>query len=317
MFETFGFRVSDLFRISIFGLRSLVFVLVVAPWATSHAAIIFLKGSDEPLHVRTIREGDTTIIVGVPEANGTFTQRVLERRNIDQFIPTVSKERLAELDPARPTSYRDFAEELAEKKIDPDARDAAIRLYLIAAHLAPDELGRSALLGMVSLARTAEEERRFRAMAYLLDPRHDRSLLKAAGDSSRASDASPGRSELLSALQTLRQGQPRIAERMASRPSVIAAFKHYSGSLSHDDFLAACDASRELDDVTLARIISYELEVLGGKTTEPEAGEADSGGWSATLSAGDTSPVPSLTLESLTEYDPAACVFRDGKWVKP
>ena len=85
--------------------------------------ILFLKGSDDALHVRTIRESETTIVVGVRGPDGTFTERIFERRNIDQFIPTVSKSRLAELDPAQPTLYRDFAEELAEKKVDPDARD--------------------------------------------------------------------------------------------------------------------------------------------------------------------------------------------------
>ena len=284
----------------------------------SDAALIFLKGSDEPLHVRTIRESETTIVVGVPNASGTFTERILERRNIDQFIPTVSKDRLAKLDPAQPTLYRDYAEELAEKKIDPDARDAAIRLYLIAAHLEPEGLGRSALLGMVSLARSRAEERRFRAMAYLLDPKHDRRVVKEATSAATGGGSAEGRDDLLSALRSLRQGDRRVAQRMAQRPSVIAAFNHYAGNFSRDDFLTACDSADSLDNAMLARIIRYELEITGAKTSLDDSEEPDkSAGWSATLSSGNTVPAAALTLDSLTEYDPKASVYRDGKWVTP
>ena len=318
MFKTFELRASDLFQISKVGFRILICGWIVASAIDSHAAIIFLKGSDKPLHVRTIRESETTIVVGVREANGTFTERILERRNIDQFIPTVSPARLAELDPAKPALYRDYAEELAEKKADPDARDAAIRLYLIAAHLDPKGLGRSALLGMVSLARSVDEERRFRAMAYVLDPKHDRRVLKMSASTANAGGgAVEGREDLLSALQTLRQGNRTIARRFAERPSVIAAFNHYTGSFSRDDFLAACASPEALDDATLARIIRYELEITGGRTSLPAADESDGAKWSSTLSAGDTSPEPALTLQTLTEFDPEKSVYRDGNWVMP
>ena len=318
VFAAFDFRFVDLFRISNFGFAALILSVVFLGPAHSHAALIFLKGSDEPLHVRTIRESEATIVVGVPNADGTFTERILERRNIDQIIPTVSKERLAKLDPAQPTLYRDYAEELAEKKIDPDARDGAIRLYLIAAHLEPEKLGRSALLGMVSLARSRAEERRFRAMAYLLDPKHDRRVLKDATPVSTSSGGAEGREDLLSALRSLRRGDRRVAQRMAQRPSVIAAFNHYAGSFSREEFLAASESVDSLDDASLARIIRYELEITGAKTALGSSEDTDSGaGWSATLSGSNTAAIPALTLTTLTEFDPQACVYRNGKWIVP
>ena len=304
-------------QIAPFGVCALAFVVCLSGFRAD-GAILFLKGSDDALHVRTIRESETTIVVGVRGPDGTFTERILERRNIDQFIPTVSKSRLAELDPAQPTLYRDFAEELAEKKVDPDARDAAIRLYLIAARLDPDGLGRSALLGMVSLARSPREERRFRAMAYLLDPKHDRRVLKDSTVASPGASAAEGRDDLLAALRTLRQGNRRIAKRMAERPNVIAAFNRYSGGFSREDFLAACESADSLDNVALARIIRYELAITGAKPATGVESETDSGPrWSATLNADDNSAIPELSLESLTEFDPERSVFRDGKWVKP
>ena len=92
----------------------------------------------------------------------------------------MSEERLAELVRSNPDAYREYAEELAEKRKDPDAQQTSIRLFQMAAVLDPQRLGRSCLLGMVPLARDAAEQRRFRAMAYLLDPDHDPALLQAS-----------------------------------------------------------------------------------------------------------------------------------------
>jgi hypothetical protein len=39
--------------------------------------------------------------------------------------------------------------------------------------------------------------------------------------------------------------------------------------------------------------------------------------WSAISKSHGLSALPSLALESLTEFDPRACLFRDGKWVRP
>lgn len=291
-------------------------------WAShANAAILFLKGTSDALHVRTIRETDTSIVVGVPQADGAFVERVIDRRIVDQFIRTVSTERLTSLDPAKPAMYRDYAEELAEKKIDPDARDAAIRLYLIAAHLDADNLGRSALLGMTSLARSPAEQRKFRAMVYLLDPKHDRSVLRAdtpAAAASTSAEEAEGRENLIAALRLLRQGNRRVARRMATRPSVEAALRRWGREFSRDDFLAACDSSEDLDSATLARVIRFELALLGAEdASKPAEADGKSAGWSATLAAGDTAPAPTLTLKSLTEFDPELCVYRDGKWVKP
>ena len=295
---------------------ALALCLLAVSVSPTDAAILFLKGSDEALHVRTIRENETAIVVGIPQADGSYTERLIERRNIDQFIPTVAKDRLTALDPAKPAIYRDYAEELAEKKIDPDARDAAIRLYLIAAHLDAKRLARSSLLGVIPLARSAREERSFRAMAFLLDPKHDRSVLKE--DSVTASDTADeheGREQLLGALRLLRQGNHRTAERFVTRPGASAALARHGGSFSRADFLAACATGESLDESTLAKVIRLELKLSGAKVAAPTDGEPAGPDWTAALESGDTSPVSPLNLRSLTEFDPELCLFREGKWV--
>src|SRR5206468_9849498 len=96
------------------------------------------------------------------------------------FIITVSPERLAALDPSKPQDYREYAEELAEKQRDPEARDTAIRLYAIAAARGDDNLRHSALLGLIALARNPDEERLFRAAGYRFDSGHELTILTAS-----------------------------------------------------------------------------------------------------------------------------------------
>ncbi len=322
--------VGDRNTISQVALATVVLSIMLIADSPVFAAILFLAGSDEPQYVLTIREEAAKIVVGIPAADGTFAERVYNKSDVDDFVRTVSAERLAELSPEKPAAYRDYAEELAAKKIDPDARAAAIRLYLIAAHLDSERLGRSSLLGMTALARSPDEERRFRAMTYLLDPKHDAGSLAPRADSARseAADDIAQRDELLTALRTLRQGKGHIAERMADRASLKAAFARWGRNFSHEDFLDACKSSEPLAGETLARILYLELELTGGavaRTSSSVRDEPDSSdgrgrpsyavNWSAAITAGQTAPVPTLSLETLTEFDPAKCVFRDGKWV--
>lgn len=284
---------------------------------------MFLAGSDEPLHVLTIREDAVSIVVGLPNADGTFTERVYEKRQIEDFIRTVDAERLAGLSPENPSAYRDYAEELAEKKADPDARAAALRLYVIAAHLDPDKLGRSSLLGMTALARSPLEERRMRAMSYLLDPAHDASLLKEPGATAAASvgaDNAAGSQSLLSLIRLLRKGQGLVARRTAERKESEATFLQHGRGLTQQDFLALCRQPQPLPPEDLARLIRLELALTGsepGDETAGESGEKQLPSWASAIASDDTQPVTPLSLETLTEFDPRLSVYRDGKWVAP
>jgi hypothetical protein len=287
------------------------------------AAIMFLAGSDEPLHVLTIREDAGSVVVGLPNADGTFTERVYEKRQIEDFIRTVDAERLAGLSPENPAAYRDYAEELSEKKADPDARAAALRLYVIAAHLDPEKLGRSSLLGMTALARTPLEERRMRAMSYLLDPAHDVNVLREPGATTTArggaGDAA-GSQSLLNLVRLLRKGQGLVARRTAERKESEAIFLQHGRGLTQKEFVAFCRQPQPLPVEALARLIHLELALTGGTSSEASAGETGEKSlpsWSSAIASGDTQPVAPLTLESLTEFDPRRSVYRDGKWVAP
>jgi hypothetical protein len=195
----------------------------------AHAVVVLPKGASQPVMGYIVREDARSIVVRQPLPGGKNRESSFLKKDLDELIITVSPQRLSELTPDKPALYIEYAEELAEKQRDPEARDAAIRLYAIAAARGDAAVRHSALLGLISLARSADEARLFRAAAFRFDPRHDESIL-----------ASPG------------------------------------------------DLIQELDS-----------------------------SWSAAARSRGLSPLPELSLERLTEFNPEQCVFRGGKWTKP
>jgi hypothetical protein len=56
-------------------------------------------------------------------------------------------------------------------------------------------------------------------------------------------------------------------------------------------------------------------QLAGGDTGGKNANDANS--WSALFQKGQLSPIVPLSLETITELDPAKCHFRNGVWVEP
>ncbi len=223
--------------------------LLAASWVLAvgraSAVTIVLKDGGETVRGVLVRKHPSGVTIDLVQSNGETTRRDIPMSQIELILDPISKDRLAELSRDKPHSYRDYAEELAEKKSDPDARAMAIRLYLIAAHLAPTELGRSSLLGMKALARSEPEQRRFRAMVYLLDDRHDRRMLlantaKPATDADEpATDAATSR--VIQALQRLRRGKMKEARTLSRRAGFADVLAEHSELLTLAEFTDAAN----------------------------------------------------------------------------
>ncbi len=222
--------------------RVLLSIIICMTAQPAWAVIIFLKEQDQPIRGYLLRANERVVVIDQLLDDDTTKERTISRSDIDDIIQTVSPERLKTLHPDNPDKYRDYAEELAEKSKDPDARRAAIRLFLIAAHLAPDRLGRSCLLGMVPLARNDTEQRRFRAMAYLLDPKHNPSLLTMPVQTAAPKrDADPHQADfMLRALRLLRQGKGREALVQARRIKMKERLHSLTSTITFAEFEKAC-----------------------------------------------------------------------------
>lgn len=286
-------------------------------WANDAcAALVYITGRQEPIAGYVDRSDPQVVVIREPLPDGSQREHRVPQGDVEDVVETVSRSRLEALSPRDPTAYRDYAEELAEKRRDPEARETGLRLFLIAAHLKPDQLGRSCFLGMARLAVTPAEARRYRAMAYLLDPKHDRSVLGRKETAETPPAARNDRDRmLLKALQFLRRGEGRRARMQADLPEVKTAFQDWSKVLSYEEFVQA--TKDELTTPTLSKLLQLEL-MLQQSTAE---GRADNGQqdapWSEVVGRDGTPPVFPLTLETVTRWDPAECLYRDRQWVRP
>lgn len=90
---------------------------------------------------------------------------------------------------------------------------------------------------------------------------------------------------------------------------------------------ASCDTcggrgiNQDLSDDTIKGLLRAELwatsRLLGGDPAAEKKKAAEARSWSSVLQRKQVSPVPSLTLETLTEFDPKRCQYRGGSWVVP
>jgi hypothetical protein len=305
--------------------RSVLSTLIMLSLTSPAWGVVIVTESGMRIGGYPVKDDGTTVTVRRKRADGSETEDKFERAKVT-VIQSVKAERLEELRPETPRAYRDYAEELAAKKDDPEARDVSIRLFLIAASLDPDGLGRSCLLAAAPLARDVQEERRFKALAYLLDPKHDKDSLKepprvAPADSLK----SPEWKKFVAALQAYRKGNFEEAVKRANEPGVSLCFSDLPGFVTHKDFLAKCsgpqnpkgppDAGSDLIRQIVRIELQYE-EATQPLTTDPKAGNAG-GPWQAATAPGGRVGPPPLVLEALTEFDPRECVFRAGKWQRP
>jgi hypothetical protein len=297
------------------GLLSLVLLVAIA--ATNSAATVLLKDRSEPVIGALLREEQDQVVLRTVDAQGKPQEQTFQRSEIDQIVPAYSTERLAALDPGQPAMYLDYAEELRARRRDTEARDMALRLYLTAAWLDRERCGRPGLLGMISLARSPQEERRFHAALYLVDPRTTLESLQAQATSPATpseNDTAAAR-ELLRAVRLLRSGKGATARSLVEKPAVEKLLANYSRILSKAEFNAAAgQATLERRELRQALMLELELDALLHPTASSE--QAASLAWSRELQGAGGKAVPSLSLETLTEFNPQQCVWRDGKWVE-
>jgi hypothetical protein len=295
--------------------RCLLVVLLIVcqlPRA-SHAATVLLKGQTEPILGKVVRRDDERLVLRVVADNGTSTDRTFKTEEIEEVIAAYSDERLASLTPDRPAEYHRYAEELWARKRDPEARNMAIRLYLTAAWLDRVNFARPSLLAMASLARSSDEARKFRTALYLLDPRTK--LNTAASPAVSAPTANLAAQDLLRAVRLLRTGKGATARNLVEKPAVASLLESYSSLMSRTEFNAAAGQAT-LSPRELRQALLLELELDSLLSANPS--DATSGvPWSRQLQGAGSKAVPSYALETLTEFDPRECLFRDGKWIKP
>jgi hypothetical protein len=296
--------------------------LVSALASPADAVVVLKKGTTEPLIGYLVRQDASAVVLREVLADGTSRELTILRTQIDELVLTVSPERLAALDAAQPQQYREYAEELAEKARDPEAREAAIRLYHIAAFQGDEQLRRSALLGLAGLASSSSDERRYRAAAYLHDAEHPPALITRPSVV-RAARTPAARAELaglLGALRAIRQGRPSETRRFLNDAAAHEPLALLAEIITREQLQALAATTRPLSDQALRQLLAAEIALesalVEGEAAAPLPAPAPTA-WSTAAGPGGLDPLPPLDLLHLTQFDPRASLYRDGKWVAP
>ncbi len=285
------------------------------------AAVVYLKGVEDPITGYLESSDDKTIRLRIPASEGEDVHRVIDRSEIELLLQPVNPTRLEQLSPDNPKAYREYAEELVEKKSDPDAVDTAMRLFLIAAYLDPQKEGRSALLGMTPLMKDTQGVRQLRAIAYLLGNEHDVSLLEGTSQDDIAGGVpldDQQRDEVVEVLHLLRQSKRVDARQRLQREEVRAAMRQGTNKMTPEECLSLANGT--CPGCTQGTIPNYMLQKLVAAEYELSSSGANADmqtEWGYYLDDSFLQALPVLSLQKGTRFDPKKCVYRDGNWVEP
>ena len=258
-------------------------------------------------------------------AEGSYQQRVFPRDQIRRLLVTVDQHRLAQLQHGEWESYRDWAEELSVQATDPEARDLALRLYLIVARHADEPLRSAGFQGAIKVAGSSAPsnlgiQRRIQALALQeYEGETPWEMNDADSDTAVASSVARKQERLRDVAAEIRRFRLRMANTL--------------GQLSRDDltreslekFRSICTWQRfeelvtrsELDFASTSRLLNLELAILSdvnGKDPPPEPPGRDSP-WSVLVNQ-DRPAVELVSFANVSAFDLNATVFRDGAWKK-
>ena len=253
-----------------------------------------------------------------PELGGE--SRVFPRDEVVALVTNIDVSRLANLNPGNLEAYRDYAEELASQSKDLQARDLAIRLFLIVAYGSnhegtqqrSPELRNSAIRNLQQLYRSEAERRAFDKLAFLYQVA-DLQLAERAGQQEPDLNAAT-KSRLLSLLVALRSRNMDLARQLTDQPPIAQAWERWSTICRWDELGRIIDQGGP-SSIQLERLLKIEVDLLTGQAANPPRKRTDS--WAVQAVDHDHRAELIPKFLNVTEYDPRQAVFVDGHWIRP
>ena len=277
--------------------------------ANTHGDLLWLKETDQPQSGWVVNQTDELILFrsfAAPDAPAVS----LARTQVELVVITIDTERLAQLNPSNWTAYRDYAEELAVQKLDPTARELAIRLYVIGGHGASGDLRKSCLTGLIALANDVPQRERWRLLQRLesgeIEPESQLDLNLAA-------DIDPAdRALAIDVVRLIRRGEGIAAIELLDDPVVKAKLDRWRHLISTEQLKRLAVLNRFTPD-QLRLLLRMELSI-SNPAASPNVGPLD---WADYANSYSPQPVEIPSFKNATPYDPEASVFRDGQWQRP
>jgi hypothetical protein len=231
-------------------LRSRLAFTVLGAWlfvaSPSAWSILIETGPKQRVGGYLLSEDAKQLKVRIKTPDGKDKVELFERAKI-KIIHKVDLERLEKLSKDQPKAYRKYADELAEQEADPEAKELALRLFLIAAYFDSPNLGRPCLLSMSTLAANPADARKYRAMAFLLGSKADPTLLKTEAIKAGPSTSPKSKAQenafksFQLALRKYRAGQVKNAKDLANEDGVAYFFGIAPGMMDQKSFILACN----------------------------------------------------------------------------
>lgn len=251
--------------------------------------------------------------------DNAYSEQTFPAESIETLVVNIDVLRLERLDPTNLKPYREYAEELAGQKLDPEARDLAIRLYLITAAGAyrrnDPGLVDSALTGLPELARNEQEREAFARLLTLYErnPGAESTRLAIKNQERVPSTDDQAREQLLQAVRLIRREDNASAVKILSSRDVLAELENWSDVISVKD-LRAMTGSTRLSLPQLRTLLTLEIALQDSKTRPQRPGQSRDWSEQAQQPMSEWTQLPSF--DNVTEFDPEKSIFRNGQWIK-
>lgn len=282
------------------------------------ADVVYRRGLPSPLIGQVAQDDAEGIVLKFDNPQQGVSQILIPRNEVVEHVVTVSPSRLERLKDGDWAQYRDYAEELAAYRVDPQAHRLAIRLYLIVAYHSNDELRIGAFRALIDIARSTQEEKRFRALAFQVMGEQASSLLEPPkGVTAIQLPDESAQKQLLQCIRLVRQGDGEKALDLADSPAVQAAFESISNVMTFRDFRDAA-YDRNISQERLKQLVQLELALLGGELRRRAARPSPtSPDWGRLLAEDSRQPFIPVGWENVTEFDPRRSRYQKGTWELP
>ena len=278
------------------------------------ADAIWLKGKPEPVYGWLLEQNESQVEFKILDVGGDRRVK-FERSAIVGIVVNVDAARLERLKPTELSSYRDYAEELAIQKIDPVARELAVRLFLIASANSSGKLRQSALKGLISLASDEKERTKWTTLQSLAD---QSGAVTPVGASEKKENLIPdsARQTALRVVQLIRQGEGLDAVKVLNSAGAEEALRYWLQICSVGELKRIAQLNRPTLE-QLHKVLQIELSVIKNESPVQIESATQGADWGEYALAGVDANGTIPTFRSATKFDPSKSLFRNGQWIRP
>lgn len=298
-------------------LRAVLCAAIWGAWSLESVAdIVVVRGETRPLVGKVTVDQDDQVVVEVQDAEGLTREHHVARERVLLIVLAEDQEKLSGLVPGQWEDYRRMAEELASQRLDPHATELAIRLFLIVAYHERGSVREGAIASLVGLARSPEEERKFRTLAYRSAEQDQVQWLQPPVTQIRAPLSAAERELLLRTVRLIRQDEGDLALGTLRDEEFLATYVKVEHLLAYQD-LKRYAYSRSINPRRMSDLLRFELALLdpSGQTELAEARKGTTGWSSIPLEL--QPPLRDVDWMNATEFDPRDHLYRDGSWRRP